>query len=68
MNREDIFGYHPEYLGDGVYASFDDAFQIWLHTEREEGKVERIALDSEVFSALVRYRNKMDEAATLSQP
>jgi hypothetical protein len=41
------------YLGDGVYASWD-GYHIWLTTERDHGW-ERIALDSQVFSALTEY-------------
>lgn len=41
---------HPQYLGDGVYASFD-GFQIWLRTQ--EGN--EIALEPSVMTALYRY-------------
>lgn len=44
---------NKEYLGDGVYASFD-GWQIWLSTLRENGE-HRIALEPYVFHALCRY-------------
>lgn len=45
------------YLGDGVYASFD-GYQIWLRAPRERGDHE-IALEPEVWRALVEYRNSL---------
>jgi hypothetical protein len=42
------------YLGDGVFAEYDDA-QIWLTTSREGGIVHEIALDDATFTALVEY-------------
>jgi hypothetical protein len=42
-----------QYLGDGVYASFD-GYQIWLRAPREEGD-HRIALEPSVFRALLEY-------------
>lgn len=47
-----------EYLGDGVYASFDGEY-IWLETERGKG-AERIALDPYVFRELLRYAKQFD--------
>lgn len=44
----------PRYLGDGVYA-YHDGYQIWLKTEREMGRVERIALEPDVLQSLIRY-------------
>lgn len=44
---------HKRYLGDGVYASFD-GYYIWLTTEREN-RTHSIALEPEVFTALVNY-------------
>jgi len=43
-----------EYLGDGVYASFDD-YRIWLETQ--EGS--RIALEYAVWEQVVRYGVKV---------
>ena len=50
-----------EYLGDGVYASFD-GYQIWLRTPRENGD-HTIALEPEVLRALKEYVNRLNEAA-----
>lgn len=48
------------YLGDGVYASFD-GYHIWLDL-RGQDDTTRIALDPDVFSALLRF-NEVLEAA-----
>lgn len=48
-----------EYLGDGVYASFD-GYQIWLDTRAQE-TVNRIALEPAVFDALLRYRENLNK-------
>ena len=42
-----------EYLGDGVYASFD-GWQVWLDT-RAQRPINRIALEPTVLAALTRY-------------
>lgn len=47
-----------EYLGDGVYASFD-GYQIWLAANHHINKV--VALEPEVFEALIRYKKRLDE-------
>jgi len=47
-----------EYLGDGVYASFD-GYQIWLAANHHTNKV--VALEPEVFEALIRYKKRLDE-------
>ena len=52
---------HKEYIGDGVHASHD-GFNIWLQTEREDGSVARIALEPEVFHALVGYQKRLVKA------
>ena len=44
---------HPQYLGDGVYASYD-GYHIWLKTQRD-GRWESIALEPEVFQSLFHY-------------
>ena len=41
-----------EYLGDGVYASFD-GYQIWLAANHHENKV--VALEPAVIGALFAY-------------
>ena len=52
-----IYG-HAEYLGDAVYASFD-GYHIWLPTG--DGNDQRIALESEVFRALIEYEKRLRE-------
>ena len=44
---------NDQYLGDGVYASYD-GYQIWLDL-RHEDVLTRIALEPEVFKALLAY-------------
>ena len=41
------------YLGDGLYASFDDG-QIWLRAAREGGD-RRVALEPSTYHALVTF-------------
>ena len=53
-----------EYLGDGVYASFD-GYHIWLAANHHENKV--IALEPQVFAALERYRYRVTEAMKASR-
>jgi hypothetical protein len=57
----------PEYLGDGVYASFD-GYHLWLttgsHEERDASN--RIALEPSVYAALVRYQARA--AAAMADP
>ena len=43
---------YQQYLGDGVYASFD-GYQIWLAANHHENKV--VALEPGVFCALIKY-------------
>lgn len=47
-----------EYLGDGVYATFD-GYQVWLHTERDVNVWNTIAIEPETFERLVEYRAKV---------
>jgi hypothetical protein len=47
-----------EYIGDGVYASFD-GFQIWLAANHHENVV--IALEPSAFDALIAYRERLIE-------
>lgn len=47
------------YLGDAVYASFD-GFNIWLRTS--DGNNNRIALEPEVFAALLEYAQAIRNA------
>ncbi len=48
-----------DYLGDGVYASFD-GYHIWLDT-RAQLPINRIALDSQVLDAFDRFRKRLSE-------
>lgn len=48
-----------EYLGDGVYASFD-GYQIWLAADHHENKV--IALEPAVLQALWNYVERLKES------
>ncbi len=45
-----------DYLGDGVYASFD-GHQIWLAVNHHTNK--QVALDPNVMSALLRYAQRV---------
>jgi hypothetical protein len=47
-----------EYLGDGVYASFD-GYQIWLAANHHNNKV--IAIEPSVYERLVKYKEKIDK-------
>jgi len=48
-----------EYLGDGVYASFD-GYQVWLHVGRHDSPPV-VALEPAVLRALVEYDKRMRE-------
>ena len=58
-----------EYLGDGVYASFD-GHHIWLRTGAHEGEhvTNTIALEPTVYAALVRYHAGLVWAAAEPEP
>lgn len=45
------------YLGDGLYASFEDGFMIVLRAPREHGD-HWIGLEPEVFAALLEFAQK----------
>ena len=47
-----------EYLGDGVYASFD-GYHIWLAVNDHMNVV--VALEPSVFAALVQYKDQVVE-------
>lgn len=56
MDRSNNFvGVRDEYLGDGVYASFD-GYHIILDL-RGQDNTTRIALEPPVMAALVKYRD-----------
>jgi len=43
-----------EYLGDGVYAQFD-GYQVWISVEGGSEAPAFVALEPNVFNALVEY-------------
>lgn len=47
-----------QYLGDGVYASFD-GYQIWLAVNHHDNIV--VALEPNVFHALMKYAASLKE-------
>ncbi len=47
-----------EYLGDGVYATFD-GYQIWLHVSNGLRITNQVALEPTVFDALRHYENNL---------
>jgi phosphosulfolactate phosphohydrolase-like enzyme len=51
-------GTRTEYLGDGLYASFD-GFQLWLETTNGVEITNRIALEPSVMAALSVYVDKV---------
>ena len=46
-----------EYLGDGVYASFDEGGQIWLAVHDHRNIV--VALEPGVFARLIQYNDRL---------
>jgi hypothetical protein len=48
--------HQDEYLGDGVYASFD-GWQIWLAVNHHENV--QVALDQQTLASLLRYAEKV---------
>jgi hypothetical protein len=50
----------PTYLGDGVYAYMDEAYQVWLYTDRIIGRHE-VALELEVFKQFLEYVSGLDK-------
>ena len=58
-----------EYLGDGVYASFD-GYHIWLRTGAHEGPhvTNKIALEPAVFAALVEYERQVWDTQRKAKP
>ena len=49
---------HQDYIGDGVYVSWD-GYQIVLRTEREGFGVHEIALDTRTFRNLIDYNKRL---------
>jgi hypothetical protein len=55
---------NKEYLGDGVYVSFD-GYQLWLHVTNDQyGGQSSIALEPIVFAALVDYEKRLRDWCT----
>ena len=50
-----------EYIGDGIYASFD-GYQIWLRTSDGIRYTNEIALEPSVFNALIDYQERLARA------
>lgn len=48
---------HNEYIGDGVYASFD-GYHIWLAANHHENKV--VALEPAVLKRLIEYADRLN--------
>lgn len=53
-----------EYLGDGVYASFD-GYQIWLAANHHENRV--IALEPAVLMLLINYAQRIGVLAKIGR-
>ena len=51
--------HNVDYIGDGVYVDFD-GYSIWLKANNYENPTDTIALDPEVFNALIRYANQFN--------
>lgn len=47
---------NDEYLGDGVYASFD-GYHIWLAANHHENRV--VALEPAVLAQLIEYARRL---------
>ena len=47
-----------DYLGDGVYVDFD-GYSIWLKANDYNHPSDTIALEPDVFKALVRYVERL---------
>lgn len=47
-----------EYLGDGVYASFD-GFQVWLRVPKSDGSEAFIALEPSVLNQLHAFERRI---------
>jgi hypothetical protein len=60
---------HAEYLGDGVYATFD-GYHIWLKTgsHRDHEATNAIALEPAVVEALKRYVQKLAAHQAAQEP
>jgi hypothetical protein len=50
-----------EYLGDGVYAKYDNMGGVWLTAENGYSTINQIYLEDTVFYELKRYWERMYE-------
>jgi hypothetical protein len=57
--------YPQEYLGDGVYASFD-GYHVWLAVNHHENRV--VALEPPVLAALDAYAHRIADIVAAAQP
>ena len=57
----------PEYLGDGVYAVFD-GYHIWLRLSHHNNTEGQIALEPDVYAALVRYHDGLEKREAAREP
>jgi hypothetical protein len=57
---------HKEYLGDSVYADFEDGM-LKLTTENGEGPNNTIFIEKEVYYALVRYVDQIKREVSNGQ-
>jgi len=46
------------YLGDSVYADYD-GYHIWLYTDNGFGATNKIALEPNVYNALIQFNKKV---------
>jgi hypothetical protein len=60
LERGDEEPWSKDYLGDGVYASFD-GWHMWLRTSDGLRVTNEIALEPAVYSALVRYATRLQD-------
>lgn len=56
------------YLGDSVYAEYNDAGQIVLTTENGFGPSNIIYLEPEVYRALTRFVAELEQQCNAAQP
>ena len=47
-----------DYIGDGVYVDFD-GYSIWLKANNYDNPTDTIALEPEVFMALIKYVDRI---------
>jgi len=46
------------YLGDSVYADYD-GYHIWIYTDNGLGATNKIALEPNVYDALIQFNEKV---------